>query len=122
MRVAHRDICPRNMVHLKKDDESKVWKLKLVDFDSSESLDKPSQHGPGSLYFAPLIFGGWCRVALDRYALGMSFKEIIEHRGSGLSSSFAVRALAVMEQLMTDKITKPAVLAEFLRLGSKYQI
>ena len=121
VRVAHRDICPRNMVHLEKDGESKGWKLKLVDFDSSESLDKQSQHGPGSLYFAPLIFGGWCRGALDRYALGMSFKEMIENRGSGLSSSFAARALFVMDKLMTDKMTSPAALAEILRFSSKYQ-
>eukprot|EP00435_Cladocopium_sp_Y103_P075632 s50_g61.t1 len=100
VRLAHRDICPRNMVHLSKDDESKGWKLKLVDFDASESLE-PSQHGQGSLYYASLIFGGWCRMALDRYALGMSFKEMIENRGSALSSSFAARALVVMDKLMT---------------------
>ena len=75
VQIAHRDICPRNMVHLKKDMKSKGWKLKLVDFDSSEHLDEQSRHGPGSLYFAPLIFGGWCRMALDRYALGMSFNR-----------------------------------------------
>ncbi|CAE7031275.1 cdk2 [Symbiodinium sp. CCMP2592] len=117
VQIAHRDICPRNMVHLNKDMKSKGWKLKLVDFDSSENLDEQSRHGPGSLYFAPLIFGGWCRMALDRYALGMSFKEIIEHRGSSLSSNFAVHALVVMDELMTGS----TVLAASLRASSEYQ-